>query len=167
MNIIEGNLIELAEQSQFDVIVHGCNCFNVMGKGIAFSIANSFQLPKEPMLEPFLEISLNRVDTQMADHRTTNGTMLTIVNGYTQYHPGKHLNFNALESVFGLIALHFVGLKIGYPLIGCGIAGGKWEHVSPLIDSKLYGMDHSVVLPKSKKIMTVQDEGSLLGADFE
>jgi len=26
-----GNLIDMAEQGQFDVIVHGCNCLNTMG----------------------------------------------------------------------------------------------------------------------------------------
>ena len=35
MKIISGNLITLALEGHFDVIVHGCNCFGVMGAGIA------------------------------------------------------------------------------------------------------------------------------------
>ena len=38
MNIVKGCLIELAVEGNFDVIVHGCNCFNTMGAGIAKQI---------------------------------------------------------------------------------------------------------------------------------
>ena len=31
----KGNLIDMAEAGEFDVIVHGCNCQNTMGSGIA------------------------------------------------------------------------------------------------------------------------------------
>ena len=30
-----GNLLQLADDGVFDVIVHGCNCFNEMGAGIS------------------------------------------------------------------------------------------------------------------------------------
>ena len=35
MNIVKGDLIKSAKEGQFDVIIHGCNCFNTMGAGIA------------------------------------------------------------------------------------------------------------------------------------
>ena len=34
-----GDLIALAREGRFDVIVHGCNCFRDMGAGIAKAIA--------------------------------------------------------------------------------------------------------------------------------
>jgi O-acetyl-ADP-ribose deacetylase (regulator of RNase III) len=39
---INGNLLKLAENGQFDIIMHGCNCFNTFGSGIAKSIKLSF-----------------------------------------------------------------------------------------------------------------------------
>lgn len=33
MKYIIGDLLKLADDGQFDVIVHGCNCFNTMGAG--------------------------------------------------------------------------------------------------------------------------------------
>ena len=42
MKYIIGDLIKMAESGQFDVIVHGCNCFCTMGGGIAAAIANNF-----------------------------------------------------------------------------------------------------------------------------
>ena len=40
----KGNLIDLAEQGEFDVIVHGCNCQNTMGSGIAKEIKERYPL---------------------------------------------------------------------------------------------------------------------------
>jgi len=39
---IDGDLIELALGGQFDVIAHGCNCFCIMGAGIAKAMDNKF-----------------------------------------------------------------------------------------------------------------------------
>jgi len=33
MKTIQGNLIHLAQDGEFDLIVHGCNCFCTMGAG--------------------------------------------------------------------------------------------------------------------------------------
>ena len=42
MKIITGDLISLALAGEFDVIVHGCNCFCVMGAGIAKQMFKTF-----------------------------------------------------------------------------------------------------------------------------
>jgi len=42
LHAIKGNLITLAKKGEFDVIVHGCNCLNVMGAGIAKQIKKTF-----------------------------------------------------------------------------------------------------------------------------
>jgi O-acetyl-ADP-ribose deacetylase (regulator of RNase III) len=43
---IEGDLIKLAKEAKFDVIVHGCNCFSTMGAGIAPQMAKAFGCDK-------------------------------------------------------------------------------------------------------------------------
>ena len=40
---IKGDLIELAKAGEFDVIAHGCNCFNAQKSGIARQMAEEFQ----------------------------------------------------------------------------------------------------------------------------
>ena len=42
MKTIQGDLIKLAVAGEFDVIVHGCNCFCTMGAGIAKTIKQKF-----------------------------------------------------------------------------------------------------------------------------
>jgi len=39
---ITANLIELALKGEFDVVIHGCNCMCIMGKGMAKQIAIAF-----------------------------------------------------------------------------------------------------------------------------
>ena len=42
MKTIRGNLLDLALEGRFDVIVHGCNCQCAMGAGIALAIRKVF-----------------------------------------------------------------------------------------------------------------------------
>ena len=42
MKIVAGDLLQLALDDHFDVIIHGCNCFCTMGAGIAASIRLEF-----------------------------------------------------------------------------------------------------------------------------
>ena len=42
INYVDGDLIKLAKEAKFDVIVHGCNCLSTMGAGIAPQMAAAF-----------------------------------------------------------------------------------------------------------------------------
>lgn len=42
MKSISGDLIQLAEIEQFDLIAHGCNCYSTMGAGIAKAVMEVF-----------------------------------------------------------------------------------------------------------------------------
>jgi O-acetyl-ADP-ribose deacetylase (regulator of RNase III) len=40
MKFVKGDIIDIAKRGKFDVIIHGCNCFNTMGACIAKTIKN-------------------------------------------------------------------------------------------------------------------------------
>ena len=42
MKTVKGDLLAMGKDGTFDIILHGCNCFNVMGAGIAAQIAAQF-----------------------------------------------------------------------------------------------------------------------------
>lgn len=128
----KGNLLDLAEAFEFDVIVQGCNCFNTMGGGIAREIAEKYP-------------SAARVDrsTQYGDYnKLGNWTefdtgRFKIINAYTQY------NMSRGEDVFEYVAfelilqklIHAYGDKrIGLPYIGMGLAGGDKEIILDMIE---------------------------------
>ena len=44
MEVIKGDLVALAKEGCFDMIVHGANCWNSMSGGIAATIAKEVSL---------------------------------------------------------------------------------------------------------------------------
>lgn len=135
----------MALDGQFDVIVHGCNCFCTMGSGVARQIREKFP------------------EAYQADKNTARGDYgklgaitsarieandLTVVNAYTQFRYGAekmHVDYKAVRECFKKIAKQFKGKKIAFPAIGCGLAGGDWNIVSKIIDEELAGEDYVFV----------------------
>jgi O-acetyl-ADP-ribose deacetylase (regulator of RNase III) len=145
---IKGDLIKLALQGKFDVIVHGCNCFNTMGAGIAVQMANVFGCDKFNMEYKNYKGDINKLG--QIDHRNFNIVLgkvltpysfdeinLTVINAYTQFETGRNLDYVALKLCLKKINYLFKGKHIGLPLIGCGIAGGNWEIVQRMIQITL------------------------------
>lgn len=136
VNIISGNLIELAKQGEFDYIIHGCNCMNTMGAGIALQIANNFpealQADEVKWSEVDEEINLlGNYSTAIIRRRTLDDTIVfTVINLYTQYKPGP--NFFLPAFVTGIYKLaHAIPktARIGLPFIGAGIGKGNWTEI--------------------------------------
>ena len=139
----QGDLIHLAREGQFDVIVHGCNCFCTMGAGLAKRIKDEFP------------------DAYLADQNTLKGDKeklggcsvasigdLFIVNAYIQYHyrgKGVKVNYDATRSCMKWIKKKFSGSRIGLPKIGAGLAGGDWDTIFGIIQEELSGEDATIV----------------------
>jgi O-acetyl-ADP-ribose deacetylase (regulator of RNase III) len=79
MNVIQGDLIKSARAGAFDIIVHGCNCFNIMGGGIAKTIKNEFPQAYDVDCETIAG-DKEKIGTYT---QCTIGD-LTIINAYTQ-----------------------------------------------------------------------------------
>ncbi|MEM7244817.1 MAG: macro domain-containing protein [Acidobacteriota bacterium] len=152
MKTIEGDLIQLALEGRFDVIVHGCNCQCAMGAGIAKPIRAAFPEAYEADLAT-TKGDRSKLGTFSSATVTRGDLKLTVVNAYTQFHwrgAGVLLDYEALERVFRDIASRFTGLRIAYPKIGAGLARGDWPRITPVIDEALEGEDHAlVVLPRT------------------
>jgi O-acetyl-ADP-ribose deacetylase (regulator of RNase III) len=133
MNIKNGDLLAMGKNNEFDIILHGCNCHNMMGAGIAAQIAQQFP------------------DAQMADNETLRGDpgklgtytvgmsgRLVILNCYTQFGVSSTgsdvFEYTAFERVLDKIAHRFGKWRIGLPLIGMGLAGGDEGRIVPMIE---------------------------------
>lgn len=147
MKIVKGDLILLAMDGHFDVIIHGCNCFCAMGAGIARGIKAQF--PEAFEADLATEIG-DRSKLGSFSHGAVvrDGHAITIVNAYTQFHysgSGVLADYDAIRTVFEKIKTGFSGKRIGYPLIGAGLAGGDWSVISGIINEALGGEDHTLV----------------------
>lgn len=173
-NEVEGNLIELALEGKFDVIAHGCNCWNTMGAGIAPQMAKAFACDNYSLEVRDLagavdklgricygsfytkqgeEVYAYRVDKTNGRLESEGWKKNIAINCYTQYGPGlSHrveathpLSYPALILCLQKINFTFKGKHIGLPLIGCGLAGGNWEDVKGLIQKYLTDMKVTIV----------------------
>ena len=158
MRIERGNMLDLAEQGMFDVVIHGCNCFCTFGAGIAKEIKDRYPevYAADLVTSTGDESKLGTIRSVLLADRTP---MFTVVNAYTQYDyrsgrnaPRKtHTDYNAVRSCFRAIKKEFYGKRIAYPLIGCGLGGGDWADVSNIIIKELQGEDHTLVLLPSNR----------------
>lgn len=166
MKIVKGNLITMAKAGEFDVIVHGCNCFCAMGAGIAPQIAEAFINvdgigPREVDNETtpgdrnkLGSYSLHRWTNPNPDLQHGLNDILVVINAYTQYEtafwPGQCVvDYDAVRSVFrqlGELFSNHPTTRIGYPQIGAGLAGGDWGVISKIINEELEGLDHTCVV---------------------
>lgn len=165
MNIISGNLITLALEGHFDVIVHGCNCFGVMGAGIAAQMQTHFNAKNVDLtfIDDHRKYYLNWRNIELLGnivhyrvHRKMKPNNLWVVNAHTQYLPGPFLNYEALILCLKKLNIIFGGLKIGLPAIGCGIGGGSFSKVYPIIKENLRDCKVTIVLlPEEMKSLSL------------
>ena len=146
MRTIKGDIIKMALKGDFDVIIHGCNCFNTMGAGIAKQIKINFPEAYEADQE-----TKKGDERKLGDYTAAtiarDGIIFVVVNAYTQYYygTGNDISYVSLMNVMNKIAKDYNGLRIAYPKIGCGLAGGNWEMVYRIIDNALKDQNHTYV----------------------
>lgn len=146
--IIKGDLIDLAMLGQFDVIIHGCNCFCSMDAGIAKTIKKIFPEAYSADYETQKGSRQKMGTISFAEIQYQQRTIV-VVNGYTQYHwegAGVLVDYAAVRSVMNDVKKKFGGKRIGYPLIGAGLAKGDWEIISKIIVEELREENHYLVL---------------------
>lgn len=147
MKTVKGDLIELAINGKFDVIIQGCNCFCTMGAGIAKTIKKVFPEAFRADLETKKGDQSKLGTISWASIELEHGSLI-VVNGYTQFNwrgGGRKADYNAIQSVFEHVKEQFSGKRIGYPAIGAGLAGGDWNTIAQIIEEALYGEDHTFV----------------------
>jgi O-acetyl-ADP-ribose deacetylase (regulator of RNase III) len=131
----KGDLLAMAAGGDFDVIVHGCNCQNDMGGGIAAQIAKLYPAALEAdtkvraLNESFPDMMLGNFSSVETDDG------FIIINGYTQLLGGSGtFSYSALDLIFNKIVAWYPGSRIGLPYIGCGIAGGDQNIIVDMIE---------------------------------
>lgn len=131
----KGDALKMALANEFDILVHGCNCHNTMGAGIARQIADTCP------------------DVVLADQETVKGDKsklgtytigmhgrLVVINAYTQYGFNSsgliedQFEYEAFQSILDKLAKRFGKWRIGMPMIGMGLAGGDATRIIPMIE---------------------------------
>jgi len=154
MKEVKGNLIELAKNGEFDVIVHGCNCFCKMGAGLAKQIRANF--PEAYKVDQ----QTKRGDyDKLGTCSVADCGCVVVVNAYTQFgyaSYGRSVDYDAIRSCMKWIVKTYLDKKIGLPKIGAGLGGGDWNIIKKILEEEMGGMDVTVVewsnLKRGKRI---------------
>lgn len=146
--IVYGDLIGMGRRGDFDVIVHGANCQKKMGKGFALQVAKNFpeafhaDLARTDSAQDRLgDISFAKCSTPVAS--------VYVVNAYTQLRYGRQgvfVDIDAVCSSMTKVQQEFSGMRIAYPMIGSGLAGGDWSVIEKIIDQALLRENHTLVM---------------------
>ena len=156
MKTIKGDLIKLAEQGEFNMIVQGCNCFHTQSSGLAGQLVSKY-----PQV---LEADKNQTEygdkEKLGTWSVANIGNFSVINAYTQYSFSrgkdvfeydafdKFLNDfrNMIENYDSMANFdwtldgnyfrirEFEMFRIGFPQIGAGLAGGDWSRISKMIE---------------------------------
>lgn len=130
----KGNLLDMAEAGDFDIIVQGCNCFCAMGGGIAREIAERF-----PMCAEIDRLTETGDYMKLGNWTEFDSGQFSIVNAYTQYSTSRTGEDVFEYMAFALILqklVHTYGDKrIGLPYIGMGLAGGDKSSIMGMIET--------------------------------
>lgn len=132
LKVVEGDLIKMALDGEFDVVAHGCNGFHVMGAGIApqMNAISGGKLLEADKETPWGDI--NKLGTTSSTIRKLKGGVdLHLFNLYTQFTFGGHgvqVHWESVTDAILEMILSFdtpTEMRFGIPLIGCGLAGGN------------------------------------------
>lgn len=143
LNRIKGNLRDMADAGEFDIIVHGCNCQNTMGSGIAKVFRERWPEVYEADCEAtklwkIPEAKLGNFSIAYVLRK--NNKPLGIVNAYTQinYLPRgiDHFEYESFYLILRKLEAIAARTKInfGFPYIGMGLAGGDPFKIIPMLE---------------------------------
>jgi O-acetyl-ADP-ribose deacetylase (regulator of RNase III) len=135
----KGNLLDLAEAGEFDVVVQGCNCFNTMGGGIAREIKERY-----PMCAEIDNLTERGEYMKLGNWTEFDQGTFIIINAYTQY------NMSTGDDVFEYVAFALILQKIerlygnysiGLPYIGMGLARGNTHIIMEMIEEFAHAVE--------------------------
>lgn len=141
----QGNLFEQKD----DVIIHGCNCKNTMGAGVAKEIRRLYPGAwREDQRTLWGDKNKLGTYTAWTGKHHFYDQQITVVNAYTQYEYGHrkvYADYDAIEKVMNLIKEDFADKTyIGMPKIGAGLARGDWSTIWEILTG-VFGDNEQIV----------------------
>lgn len=150
MKMVQGNILDLAEAGEFDIVVQGCNCFNTMGGGIAREIRERYPEVAGADLET-IRGDYNKLGTWTEGYAWFNERAINpdghpddfdadnfiIINAYTQYDmsTGEDVfEYTAFELILQKLLHEYGRKRIGFPRIGMGLAGGDENRIMAMLE---------------------------------
>ncbi|MEU2390989.1 macro domain-containing protein [Streptomyces sp. NPDC007369] len=125
------------------IIAHVCNDIGGWGKGFVLALSKRWPEPEADFRawhrnRAGNDFGLGAVRLVRVKEDTWVANMVG-QRGIRTGSAGVPIRYDALERCLAALADHAVGLgaSVHMPRIGCGLAGGKWSRVEPLVTAAL------------------------------
>lgn len=126
ISVIEGKPL-IDNISDYDVILVGTNCYQVMRNGFQYDIAKKFPYVKE-MNNSTKYGDPSKVGTILECNGTPLVTLIYITFGYNfKGNDKEYLDYNALEQCLKLCGILYNGKKVATTMLGCTFYDGNGQ----------------------------------------
>lgn len=126
------------------IIVHICNDIGMWGKGFVLAISKRWKAPEQVYKSSFSAVKKPALgDVQFIT--VENDIIVANIIGQQGVRSPRHnkspapIRYPAIRQ--GLIAVSEYAMQhnasVHMPRIGCGLAGGRWEEIEPIIEETL------------------------------
>jgi O-acetyl-ADP-ribose deacetylase (regulator of RNase III) len=125
------------------IICHVCNDAGGWGKGFVMAISKRWPEPEAAYRAWFAERDHNDFrlgSVQLVEVEPEKWVANMIAQVGTRPQNGKPpIRYDALAACLAILSAHAVrlGASVHMPRIGCGLAGGKWDEIEPLVQKQL------------------------------
>ncbi|BDS10272.1 macro domain-containing protein [Aureispira anguillae] len=134
------------------IIAHICNDIGGWGKGFVLAISKKWKAPEQAYRKWHQERKDNDFDLG-AIQLVQVEEALYIANmigqeGIKKSIKGVPIRYEAVDQCLEKLAMEAQKLNasVHMPRIGCGLAGGKWESIEPIIKNRLLAQGITVVV---------------------
>lgn len=131
------------------IIAHICNDIGGWGKGFVLAISKRWKKPEDNYRDWYksgTHFNLGEIQMVQVEEDLWVCNMIGQHKTVTNSKGIAPIRYEAVESCLKKLADEALPLKasIHMPRIGCGLAGGKWEEIEPIIQSTLLKKDIEV-----------------------
>jgi O-acetyl-ADP-ribose deacetylase (regulator of RNase III) len=125
------------------VVAHVCNDRGGWGKGFVLAVSRRWPEPEAAYRRWHRErarngFGLGAVQFVQVERLVWVANMVG-QHGIRRGSKGPPVRYEAIDAALGVLAARAAGLaaSVHMPRIGCGLAGGTWERVEPLVTARL------------------------------
>ncbi|GAA1425681.1 macro domain-containing protein [Streptomyces thermospinosisporus] len=125
------------------IIAHVCNDIGGWGKGFVLAVSRRWPEPESAYRawhrdRASNDFALGAVQLVQVERYVWVANMIG-QRGTRTGSKGVSVRYEAIDSALGRLAGHAarLGASVHMPRIGCGLAGGKWSRIEPLITERL------------------------------
>jgi O-acetyl-ADP-ribose deacetylase (regulator of RNase III) len=135
------------------IIAHICNDQGLWGRGFVLAVSRRWLIPEREYRAWARDASrpygfgLGRIQVVAVAHDLWVANMIG-QHGIEQVEGQPPIRYDAVEQCLRAVAVHAVnlGASVHMPRIGCGLAGGQWSRIGPIIERTLEAREIAVTV---------------------